>query len=333
MTDRSDLVINGYGASLRKKSNRFVIEHEGETHEYAAPLIRQILITGAASISSGALQLAAEQDVDVVVTSQKGELSCRLMPCHGGGIATVRRAQINAPMREEGYYLTSSAIRAKITHQGRLLTAMGRRRDDQFLISEGERIASLASHIPQKGKLSDLAGELRGKEGDASHSYFSALGRVIPPPIYPGHRSHRSPADPCNAALNYGYGILYNEIEKACILSGLDPYAGFLHADRYGHKALVYDLIEPYRQPVVDRIILTLAVKGLLEPGDLDEKGYLISDARRRIITAVISRLDDEREIAGKKTTFRTYIRDDMHRVARYLAEGKPYTPLDWKWH
>lgn len=302
MTDRSDLVINGYGASLRKKSNRFIIEHEGKTHEYAASLIRQILITGAASISSGALQLAAEQEVDVVISTQKGEPSCRLIPCHGGGIATIRRAQISAAGRDEGYHLASSAIRAKMIHQGRLLATMGRRRDDPFLISEGERILSLTSRISPKGNLTDHAEELRGWEGEASHLYFSALGRVISPPIYPGHRSHQSPADPCNAALNYGYGILYNEIEKACILAGLDPYAGFLHADRYGHKSLVYDLIEPYRQPLVDRMILTLAVKGLLGPGDLDEKGYLGADARRRIITAILSRLDEEREIAGKNT-------------------------------
>jgi len=47
--------------------------------------------------------------------------------------------------------------------------------------------------------------------------------------------------------LNYCYGILYSLVEKACILSGLDPYVGFLHTDNYNKKSLVFDLIEPFR--------------------------------------------------------------------------------------
>jgi CRISPR-associated protein Cas1 len=36
-------------------------------------------------------------------------------------------------------------------------------------------------------------------------------------------------------------------VEKACIYAGLDPYVGFLHADNYNKKSLVFDLIEPFR--------------------------------------------------------------------------------------
>lgn len=60
-------------------------------------------------------------------------------------------------------------------------------------------------------------------------------------------RSKRPAKDPFNAALNYCYGMLYSQVEKACILAGLDPYVGFLHTDNYNKKSLVYDLIEPFR--------------------------------------------------------------------------------------
>ncbi len=56
-----------------------------------------------------------------------------------------------------------------------------------------------------------------------------------------------TPKDPFNACLNYCYGILYSLVEKACILSGLDPYVGFLHTDNYNKKSLVFDLIELFR--------------------------------------------------------------------------------------
>ncbi|MFO7558792.1 MAG: CRISPR-associated endonuclease Cas1 [Desulfobacterales bacterium] len=49
-------------------------------------------------------------------------------------------------------------------------------------------------------------------------------------------RSRRPAKDPFNAVLNYCYGMLYSRVEKACILSGLDPFVGFLHTDNYNKK-------------------------------------------------------------------------------------------------
>jgi hypothetical protein len=36
--------------------------------------------------------------------------------------------------------------------------------------------------------------------------------------------------------LNYGHGVLYSMVEKACIIAGLDPYIGVLHTDNYNNK-------------------------------------------------------------------------------------------------
>ncbi|MGV8110929.1 CRISPR-associated endonuclease Cas1 [Methanospirillum sp.] len=332
MPDKSDLVINGYGASIRKKNNRFMIENDGEKYEFSASQIRQVLITGAASISSDSLKLAADEGIDFVICSKSGIPSCRIVPCHGSGIATVRRNQISAAGTKTGYSLIASILHAKIVHMGRLLVIIGKRRDNQILITEGEAITQSASDIPKTGFLKELSDRLRGIEGDAAHRYFSALAHIIPAELYRGHRSQHPAVDVFNAYLNYGYGILYNEVETACILAGLDPYAGFLHGDRYGNKALVYDLIEQFRQPVIDHVIVTLAVREQMDPSDFDEKGWLGADARRRAITAVISRIDENREIDGKKTSFRSYIRDNIRHFGHVLSNTGEYHPLDWRW-
>jgi len=36
-------------------------------------------------------------------------------------------------------------------------------------------------------------------------------------------------------------------VEKACIIGGLEPYAGILHTDHYNKKSMVFDVIENYR--------------------------------------------------------------------------------------
>jgi CRISPR-associated protein Cas1 len=39
----------------------------------------------------------------------------------------------------------------------------------------------------------------------------------------------------------------------AALNAGLEPFAGFLHVDRPGKPSLVLDLVEEFREPVVDR--------------------------------------------------------------------------------
>jgi len=332
MERSTDIVIQGYGGSLRKKENRFVITHDDQVLEYACSKIRQILVQGECTITSGALRLAAEEGIDVVICLPHGAPSCRVQPCHGKGIAEVRRRQVLLASQPEGYQLMAEIIRAKIHNMGSLVKALGKRRSDISLSAEGDRILSAIPTIPRNGILPRDSSQLRGFEGTASKAYFSALSHVIPSSLYQGIRSRHPAKDAFNACLNYGYGILYNEIERACILAGLDPHAGFLHADRYGHLSLAYDLIEQFRQPVIDRPVITLAVQGQVSPEDLDEKGYLSPDAKRAVTVAVFARLDNERAIGGTTSTFRSAIMENVHAFANSLKGGPSYHAFQWRY-
>jgi CRISPR-associated protein Cas1 len=84
---------------------------------------------------------------------------------------------------------------------------------------------------------------LMSVEGRAAQRYWSVIGCIIPASLqWPG-RETRGALDLFNSALNYGYGILYCQVEQALTLAGLDPYGGYLHADRPGKPSLVLDLI------------------------------------------------------------------------------------------
>ena len=78
---------------------------------------------------------------------------------------------------------------------------------------------------------------------------------------FPG-REHRDSTDPVNSLLNYGYGMLYRQVEGAVILAELDPFGGYLHVDRPGKLSLVYDFVEEFRQQVVDRVVVAMLNKG-----------------------------------------------------------------------
>ena len=101
---------------------------------------------------------------------------------------------------------------------------------------------------------------LFGIEGYIADKYFSALKKIY---SFPGRKPQGR--DKFNSVLNYGYGILYNEIERACLYVGLDPFLGLYHSERYGKPALVLDVIEEFRVPLVDSVLFPLFLNRNLE--------------------------------------------------------------------
>ncbi len=300
--------------------------------EFSADQVRQILLSDSVSVTTGAMKLAAEKTIDIVVISRNGTPLCRIYPCKLGGATATRKNQLAAASTGTGYRLCAAIISAKIINTANLLTALGKNRNNLALRSLGVEIRRLADSIPPEGDLTTQGASLRGLEGKASGIYFSALRQVIPPDLYAGRRSQHPAEDVFNAYLNYCYGILYNEVEKACVTAGLDPYVGFLHADRYGSKSFVYDIIEQFRQPIVDRMVITLAVRGQMRREDTDDRWYLVGEGRRKAIATTLQRLDEKRTIDGRTLSFRNAIQNTIRTVAHYLNDGVAFEPFTYRW-
>ena len=67
--------------------------------------------------------------------------------------------------------------------------------------------------------------------------------------------------------LNYGYGVLKNDLKGRVVGAGLDPSIGIMHGNFRSDFPLVLDLMEPMR-PVVDRAILEFALSNAFTPDD-----------------------------------------------------------------
>ncbi|MBI2550967.1 CRISPR-associated endonuclease Cas1 [Candidatus Uhrbacteria bacterium] len=92
-------------------------------------------------------------------------------------------------------------------------------------------------------------------EARATHAYWQAV-YVLARQQDCWKRTYPHAQDPLNQLLNIGYTMLNNSIRKATIDHGLAPSIGMLHLPINGNEALVYDLTELFRQPVVDAAIL-----------------------------------------------------------------------------
>lgn len=145
---------------------------------------------------------------------------------------------------------------------------------------------------------------------------------------FPG-REHRGAEDPINSLLNYGYGILYNQVHCALLLAGLEPFAGFLHVDRPGKHSLVLDMVEEFRQPVVDRTVLAFVNRGTEVR---TEEGRLPESLRKEFAGKIRERLESTELYEGKKLLLKTIIERQTRHLATFVrGEGK-YKAFRSKW-
>src|SRR6266496_2690990 len=71
-------------------------------------------------------------------------------------------------------------------------------------------------------------------------------------------RSRRPPRDAVNCLLSFLYALVRHDCVAALTSVGLDPFVGFLHADRPNRPALALDLMEEFRPWLADRLAVTL---------------------------------------------------------------------------
>ena len=327
------LIIDGYGSYIHRKENLFEVEKKTETQEkkkeeISADVVSQILITSKASISSEAIRLAMEKQIDIVYLDWYGKPYARTYPCKLGGTTLTRRRQATKYLSNETVNMVKMMIWAKISNQLILLKQLAKARKSREFDGYIRQIkANMTKLDAIEGNVDEARDAILGIEGYCSTQYWAALTMILP---FKGREQEAK--DIVNAMLNYGYGILYSEIEKACIIAGLDPYLGFLHTDRYGKPSTVLDMIEEFRQTIVDRAIITLFARKQVDESDGETSGntfILTKKGRQKVIDAVMERLHSKMRHNNREYTLQGIMLEQARQVVRVLlGEKKEYAPF-----
>ena len=326
------IILNDFGSFLGKKGDRFVIKIKDEKKEFAVSKIDQILIAAGSSISTDAIKLALQNEIDIVFLSGYGRPLGRIFPCKLGGTTLTRKKQLEAYYTDKGTEIAKKLVSAKIINQGYFLKSLSKARKFNFMPVADEIIALGKSVKNVNGKIDDIRAGVLGIEGLAASKYFGCLTKILP-----FKKRDRKSKDPVNILLNYGYGILYNEVEKACILAGLDPYFGFLHTDRYNKPSMVLDLIEEFRPILVDRAIVTLFAqkqinKRFFEMENETKQLLLTKKGREKIISAVMKRLHQKITFKKNKLSFQNILLAQARSIANTILNNKKFEPFIYRW-
>lgn len=163
-----------------------------------------------------------------------------------------------------------------------------------------EAIATLRGCLGQSAHAADLD-SLRGFEGAAGRAYFSAIGALlganVPESMRFDGRNRRPPKDRFNALLGFGYALLQQAVLQAIRIVGLEPSLGFFHTPRSAAHPLVLDMMELFRLPLWDMVLVGSVNRLQWDPmADFSETkgGIWLSDSgRRKAIQLFESRMEE----------------------------------------
>lgn len=287
------LYVSQQGCYLSLQQELVLIK-QGQTvlDEVQLPLLEQILIFGNTQVTTQVIRACLHRNIPIVYLSRMGYCHGRLLPIERGYRQLSRHQQQLSPV--ERLRVAQIIVQAKLKNSRVILLRQQRRQEGDITALAIRNLAHLAEQVI----LADSIERIMGLEGAGAASYFSAFGECLSNSAFVFlARSRRPPGNPVNAMLSFGYQILWNHLLSLIELQGLDPYYACLHQGSERHAALASDLIEEFRAPIVDSLVLYLVNRGVVDADQdfehHDGGCYLNDSGRKKYLRAFLQRMEE----------------------------------------
>jgi CRISP-associated protein Cas1 len=283
------------GTSLYRDYQRLIV-HIPDRERLEIPIreVERILIFGRIQLSTPVVNACLEHKIGVFYLNRSGEYQGHLWSADNLQNELVQFDRY----QDVGFQLEvcRAIVHGKLTNSKRLLQRLNRKRKSAEVIAIIAQIDTYLREITQV----NLVDSLRGYEGITAVRYFSGLNeRIVNPNFRFDGRNRQPPTDPVNSLLSFGYTLLFNNVLSLILAEGLSPYLGNLHYGEDKKPYLAFDLMEEFRSPIVDTLVMKLINSSTFKLDDFDTVPttggvYLNSTARRSFFRHFENRMSEE---------------------------------------
>ena len=319
-----NIVVSGFGSKVLRENELIkIITKDGEQIQVSPREVEQVIIAGESSITSGVVRLLLKNGVDLVfVEHGPTNFFARVVRSDYNMITDVWRKQIL--MNVDGRMTIAKEIMdCAIYNKLRILQSLAKNRAVDF----DREIAYLNKRrAVLRGIKSNEA--LMGVEGDATKTYFGALRKIIPEEFGFTKRERHPPHDPMNSMLSYGYTVLKSRVEFGLMRAGLNPYEGILHVAYRNRPALSFDLMEEFRQPIVDRVVITQITQKQVQEEEFERREdmcYMSEDVKMKFLDALYHRFEDEYTYRGERLEFLDIIFEQAKLLTKAIGSNERF--------
>ncbi len=336
------LFVTTQGSYLSKDGEAITISVEHE-HKARIPIITlgSVVCFGRVSASPPAMALCAEHGVAMTFLTEHGRFLANVSGYTTGNVLLRREQYRRADRPDGGLDVARRIVAAKLANTRTvLLRAVRDHPGSDGATSLGSVADRLAANVSRSLQAASLD-QARGIEGESAALYFGVFAHLVTVSgdgfAFRG-RSRRPPLDAVNALLSFVYMLLVNDARAACEATGLDAAVGYLHRDRPGRPGLALDMIEEFRAPVADRLVLSLINRQQVTLDGfrtLETGGVVMDDATRKIVLVAYQERKQEvltHPFLGEKTTTGLLLHLQARLLARYLrGDLDTYPAFIWK--
>lgn len=262
-----NLYVTEQGTSIRKQGNHLrLLKNDDCIGDYLITDISSLNVMGAASISSDALTALDSVGASISFLDRGGRFKGKFLS-HASKNVHLRLAQYDAFRDEhDSFEIARDFVITKLQHGIALLDACDRNPHNPFRFeNRGMMQKSFQAALDCAGPDKNV---LRGIEGNGARIYFSCFAKCLMGDVaFPGRKYHPC-TDPVNSLLSLGYAFTAKRVEALLESYGFDPAIGFLHEPEYGRASLALDILEEFRHPLVDRLVLKIFNRKFITEND-----------------------------------------------------------------
>lgn len=319
---------------LSRKDNTIVVEGELGKKYLPVETTDEILIFGDVSLNKRFLEFSAKCEIILHFFNHYGGYVGTFYPREhlnaGAVILAQARHCIESELRQA---LAVRFIDGAIVNMQKVITYYDRRKDQDFqdILDDLERYRALVANTQE-------ISELMGIEGNARECYYRFFDRVAEEKAFVmGKRTRRPPDNRMNALISFLNSMCYVAVLSQIYRTHLDPRIGFLHETNFRRFSLNLDIAEIFKPVLVDRLILTLVNKKMIQAKHFSEKGegmFLSDSGREIVLKAWEERLQgtiEHREL-GRNVSYRGLLRLETYKIEKHILGESAYAPFVTRW-
>ena len=197
-------------------------------------------------------------------------------------------------------------------------------------------VSSIESAI---GRLpdADTIPKMMNVEGQIRNIYYSALDEIFPEEYRIITRTRRPPGNKMNTLISFGNSLMYTTVLSEIYNTQLNPTISYLHEPFERRFSLALDVSEIFKPIIIDRIILKLVNKNMLddncfmgEIGDmlLSEKGkkIFLQEYNDKLGTTI------KHKGLKRNVSYKRLIRLELYKLSKHVLDDEEYKPLVMWW-
>ena len=258
----SEIILNRFGLYVSMSKGKIVVKEYGKVIQTSPVnwVTRIIVMTKGVSISSNLILECSKRKIDIDFIEKSKPYA--QITYYENVSNELHLKQLDLKNSKNGLNIAKAIIKAKIKNQINLVKYYSRYREREEIddFHELERTIEQMEGVAKKIKSAKDVPMLMGYEGSLSVLYWKCFGILIEQKDF--KRETQNAPDEINQSLNYGYAFIYHRVQSALLKTGVNIYHSFLHTPQANKPTLVFDMVEVFRQMVVDREIISILNRG-----------------------------------------------------------------------